>query len=248
MTFPPGTYAGTALLVEAVGIGPGTLITNGTTATGQTITYTITNTVNVPANTKIRIQLANVNNPPDPSNVLTVSITTRDPGNSIIDGPTATNSYNIKQIGTNDIADNSITSSKITDGIISITDFADDAITTPKIADNSIISTKSSESFMKRVTLLDNSAGNTLGWNPTGGTFEFVISEPNADFDTSHVSASVTASRIGGGSLIGIPCTAASVWPGGNAFTIRCGLSPSNSPPDGSELYYLVTSHPAHVS
>lgn len=110
MTFPPGTYAGTALLVEAVGIGPGTLITSGTTAKGQTITYTITNAVNVPANTKIRIQLANVNNPPDPSSVLTVSITTIDPGNSIIDGPTATNSYNIKQIGTNDIADNSITS------------------------------------------------------------------------------------------------------------------------------------------
>ncbi|MGH9952337.1 MAG: hypothetical protein ACRD5J_11960 [Nitrososphaeraceae archaeon] len=58
---------------------------------------------------------------------------------------------------------------------------------------------------MKRVTLLDNAAGNALGWNPTGGTFEFVISEPNADFDTSYVSASVTASRIGGGSLIGIP-------------------------------------------
>jgi hypothetical protein len=29
---------------------------------------------------------------------------------------------------------------------------------------------------MKRVTLLDNAAGNALGWNPTGGTFEFVIS------------------------------------------------------------------------
>ena len=101
---------------------------------------------------------------------------------------------------------------------------------------------------MKRVTLLDNAAGNALGWNPTGGTFEFVISEPNADFDTSYVSASVTASRIGGGSLIGIPGTAAPVWPGGNACTIRCGLSPSNSPPDGSELHYLVTSLPAHVS
>jgi hypothetical protein len=73
MTFPPGTYAGTALLVEAVGIGPGTIITSSTTATGQTITYTITNAVNVPANTKIRIQLANVNNPPDPSSVLTVN-------------------------------------------------------------------------------------------------------------------------------------------------------------------------------
>jgi hypothetical protein len=95
---------------------------------------------------------------------------------------------------------------------------------------------------------MDNAAGNALRWNPTRGTFEFVISEPNADFDTSYVSASVTASRIGGGNLIGIPCTAALVWPGGNAFTIRCGLSPSNSPPDGSELHYLVTSLPAHVS
>jgi hypothetical protein len=118
MTLPPGTYAGAALLVETVGIGPGTIATSGSTSTGQTITYTVTNAVNVPANTKIKIQLSNINNPSDPSSALTVSITTREASNAIIDGPTVTNAYNIKQIGTDDIADDAITNSKIADGAV----------------------------------------------------------------------------------------------------------------------------------
>jgi hypothetical protein len=99
MAFPPGTYVGAAVLVEATGIGPGTIAASGNTVAGMTLTYTVTNEVNVPALTRMRIQVANVNNPPDPSNSLTVTITTRDSFNTIIDGPTATNAYNIKQIG-----------------------------------------------------------------------------------------------------------------------------------------------------
>jgi hypothetical protein len=59
-------------------------------------------------------------------------------------------------------------------------DIADDAITEPKIADNSITSTMPTEPIMKRVTLLDNAAGNAQGWNPDGGTQMFEITEPNA--------------------------------------------------------------------
>ena len=100
---------------------------------------------------------------------------------------------------------------------------------------------------MKKVILLHNAAGNAKGWNPDGGTQIFEITEPNADFDTSYVSASITSSRIAGGNLVGIPCAASPV-PGGNAFTVRCGTGFGQAPPNGSELHYVVISLPAHVS
>jgi hypothetical protein len=53
MDSPAGTYVRAALLVEANGIGPGTIVAGA----GETVTYTVTNPVNVPAFTKIRIQL-----------------------------------------------------------------------------------------------------------------------------------------------------------------------------------------------
>jgi hypothetical protein len=110
MSFPVGTYLGAAVLIEATGIGSGTISAG---AGGNTLAYTVNNAVDVPANTIIRIQIANANNPPTPSTTLTVSITTRDSANAIIDGPTSTNAYNIKQIGTGQIADGAVTGSKI---------------------------------------------------------------------------------------------------------------------------------------
>ena len=59
VTFPVSTQVPTgASFNEAEGIGPGTVSTSG-----QTITYTVTNAVNVPAGTKIRLEFANINNP-----------------------------------------------------------------------------------------------------------------------------------------------------------------------------------------
>jgi hypothetical protein len=51
MDFPEGTYIGSALLVEASGIGPGTI----SAISSNILEYTVTNAVNVPANTIIRI-------------------------------------------------------------------------------------------------------------------------------------------------------------------------------------------------
>jgi hypothetical protein len=98
--FLPSTYVGTALLVEATGIGLGKALASGSAATGQTITYTVDNAVNIPAFTKIRIQLANINNPSTPSDYsLTVTITTKNSAGDIIDGPTSTQAYSMKPIG-----------------------------------------------------------------------------------------------------------------------------------------------------
>ena len=56
MTFPAGTFVGIILLDEAVGIGHGT-IASGTIASSPTLTYTVTSPVNIPAGTKIRLEL-----------------------------------------------------------------------------------------------------------------------------------------------------------------------------------------------
>jgi hypothetical protein len=91
MDFPTGTSVGSVLIVEAVGIDPGTLAASA----GEVLTYTVTNAVNVPALTNIREQISNINNPSAPSASFTVSITTRNTANAIIDGPTPTTVYNM---------------------------------------------------------------------------------------------------------------------------------------------------------
>jgi hypothetical protein len=142
IVFPPGTNVGPSGVIEKVGIGGGTL-----TKVGSTLTYEVTTPVSIPAGTFIRLEIVNVKNPSNPSTTFTATITTRDSGGAIIDGPSSTNVYSLRQIGTNDIADSSITSSKPNEG------------------------------FMKRVTLQDNAAGNALGWNPNGVSTLFTISE-----------------------------------------------------------------------
>jgi hypothetical protein len=74
--------------------------------------------------TNIRIQISNINNPPTPSGPFTVSITTRNAANAIIDGPTATSAYNMVQVGNAQIAPGAVTTTKIATGAVSSTDIA----------------------------------------------------------------------------------------------------------------------------
>ena len=107
ITFPAGTVIGTAPnLVEREGIGAGTAAKTSAT----TIRYTVTSAVCVPANTQIRLEFFNFVNPTTPNTVYKITVTTRNAGGTIIDGPTASNSLNMKQIGTEQIADGAITS------------------------------------------------------------------------------------------------------------------------------------------
>jgi hypothetical protein len=101
VTFPAGTTIPSgAFFNEAEGIGPGTA-----SKSGQTITYTVTNAVNVPAGTKIRLEFTNINNPLSPSANYKVIVITRNAANAIIDGPTESAAYTMKQIGKNVIAE-----------------------------------------------------------------------------------------------------------------------------------------------
>jgi hypothetical protein len=157
IAFPAGILIGSApLLVEREGIGAGTAVKTSATV----IRYTVTSAVSVPAGTQIRLEFFNIVNPTAPSVGYKVTVITRTAGGTTIDGPTLSNSLNMKQINTVQIADGAITS------------------------------TKPAESLMKRVTLIDDPAGHALGWDPGFGPEPpnmFTISEPaiSSDIDNS---------------------------------------------------------------
>jgi hypothetical protein len=110
--FPPGTNIENAKLIDTGGLGPGTF-----TISGQTITYTVAPEVLVPANTELRLQYDNILNPSIPDDNLTVRITTKDTAGSVIDSGTSL-AYKIRQIGTEDISNKSITREKIEPGAV----------------------------------------------------------------------------------------------------------------------------------
>jgi hypothetical protein len=194
MDFPAGTNIAAAGVIERVGIGGGTLLKSG-----SSIAYDVTTPVTVPANTFIRLEMFGIKNPGNPSNTFTATITTRDSAGTLIDGPSVTNVYTIKQVGTNDIADSSITS------------------------------TKPAEAFMRRVTLLDDPAGNDLGWNPNGVTTDFTITEI-LFLDESLISINLenadNVCSVDDYFVLGPP----------TRFSIKC----VTAPPAGAELHYLL--------
>jgi hypothetical protein len=164
MDFPAGTSVGSALIVEAVGIGPGTL----SASAGEVLTYTVTNAVNVPANTIIRIQISNINNPATPNAAYTLTIQTRNPANAIIDGPTTTSAYNMVQVGNAQIAPGAVTTTKIATGAVTTGDIADGAITGSKMAGITKL-------------IFGTCTGSLPSLAPTGGLGEFSCLESNSE-------------------------------------------------------------------
>jgi hypothetical protein len=110
--FPSGTNIVNAKLLDTAGLGPGIY-----TISGQTITYTLAPEVLVPTNTELRLQFDNILNPSVPDANLTVGITTKDSAGSVVDSGTSL-AYKIRQIGTEDISNKSITSEKIEPGAV----------------------------------------------------------------------------------------------------------------------------------
>jgi hypothetical protein len=103
----------------------------------------------------------------------------------------------MKQIGTGQIADNAVTTSKIADGAVSSNDLD------PTI-------------FISRF-LLDNANGNSFGWNPNGVETDFIIFDeavegPNAVLiNVADADSNSQCEALG--SLAGF-------------FTIRCNTAP----------------------
>jgi hypothetical protein len=152
----------------------------------------------VPALTKIRIQLANINNPQTPGASYAVTITTKDGIGTIIDGPTATTAYNMKQIETSDIADNAVTTAKV----------GDDAITTDKVA----------SSFAYKRVLADGESG----WNPDGTAINFPITDTLFD-----VAEAVVVVNLDGDSTAPIATFAVSNLTF-ESFVVTCTSAPPN--------------------
>jgi hypothetical protein len=219
MTFPTGFDLTLATkLIEREGIGFGYF-----SSSGSTLNYTVNKPVKVSAGTMIRLELARI--VAENAGSFTVSVRTLNTANSQIDGPTSSSSFSIEDIGTNDIAANSVTSSKI----------ADNSITSSKIADNSVTAEDVSTSFTIRKTLHDDTSGHTHGWNPDISTTAFAISDsdisgaPSSDF----VSVMVRSGNP-------VFCAAA---PGDTGlFGVYCNTPPGNS----AELEYIITKLPAH--
>jgi hypothetical protein len=121
VAFPNG-FVLSPILIERSGIGAGTLSVSGTT-----ITYTVSGIPSVVlAKTPIRLEFANIiqRSVPGPSQI---TITTKGPFGTIIDGPTASNTSLIQlgraaiadgAVGTNQIADRAVTNSKIQENSI----------------------------------------------------------------------------------------------------------------------------------
>jgi hypothetical protein len=84
-------------LIENSGIGFGTLSVSGTV-----LKYTVSNAVSISGGTVIRLEIARIiaNHPGS----FTVSITTRNSGNSIIDGSTQSSSFPISAVGPNAVS------------------------------------------------------------------------------------------------------------------------------------------------
>src|SRR4029453_2729868 len=110
--FPSATNIVNAKLLDTAGLGPGIY-----TISGQTITYTLAPEVLVPTNTELRLQFDSILNPSVPDPNLTVGITTKDSAGSVVDSGTSL-AYKIRQIGTEDISNKSITSEKIEPGAV----------------------------------------------------------------------------------------------------------------------------------
>jgi hypothetical protein len=194
--FPSGTGIGVSgLLVERQGIGVGTAAKTGPLQ----ITYTVTDPIFIPAGTMIRLELSSIDNPPNAGASYKVTVTTKRPAGTTIDGPTPSATYKIKQIGTNDITDNSITSSK------------------------------PAESFMKKVILSDDDVGHDLGWNPDGDSTLFGIFDtaiPPTGPITSFISIMVVDSI--GATPENHFCDVVRLTPSAQTFSIACSTPPND--------------------
>jgi hypothetical protein len=145
LAFPSGYNTFGAKLIERSGVGAGTVALGPTT-----ITYSVTSPVSVPANTPVRLEFSNINNP-GIAGSYAVTVTTKDSSAAVIDGPTASAAIAIKQIGTNDIANAAVTAAKLGPGAVGTAALANGAVTNAKLAPGAVLIT-ASEAFGSTTT------------------------------------------------------------------------------------------------
>ena len=130
IAFPSGFNLENIRLIERSGIGSGTL-----SFSGSTLKYTVSSTT-IAAGTPIKLEIGSII--AEKGGTFTVTMSTLNSGEGIIDGPTTSAPFTIKRITGSDIAGSTITGADISPG------------------------------FMIRKSLLDDQVGNSKGWNPGG--------------------------------------------------------------------------------
>ena len=187
--FPPGTNIVGAKLVDASGLGPGTY-----KISGQTITYTLAPEVLVPANTELRLLYDNLLNPSIPDANLTVRIITKDSTGSTIDSGTSL-AYKIRQIGTDDISNKSITREKIEPGaVIPVVNLrSSEVVSIPPQRDQSAIAVCSTGEVATGGGYISNSPNVTVTFSSLGDQPRpsWVIHAVNNDTVAHNITATV---------------------------------------------------------
>lgn len=121
ITYPSGFNVANAKLIEVTpppGIGVGTL-----SVSAQTLIYTVTSEVSVAPGTKIMLMIGKIINSNTLSNQVTV--TTKNPAGSIIDGPTPSATFSLKRVNSPMIQNNSVASIDITQNQVTSGDIQD---------------------------------------------------------------------------------------------------------------------------
>ena len=91
-------------LIERSGIGSGSLSNGGPSDSSSKLVYTVDSPVSVSVGTKIRLEIGRIDNSEQTtSNAYRVSVTTKNTGGNTIDGPTSSNSFDMKAIVGEDI-------------------------------------------------------------------------------------------------------------------------------------------------
>ncbi len=225
ITFPDGYNVAGTKLVEKEGIGAGSI-----NVVGNTVTYSVNSPVNNPVGALIRLELSNIVNKITTASS-SVSISTNNVNGVTIDGPT-TAVVPLKQIRTDDIANNAVTSTKI----------GSNSITSQKILDGQVTAEKLSPTLMYTKRLLDTSCVSgepggivgPIGWCPSGqpGNTHFIIK----DDDLQQVAFNQPKNI-----LVSFPGTNTNCWANTGASDPRYMFVDCAQPPvDGASITYTV--------
>lgn len=219
ITFPAGFNIVSAKLMEIQGIGTGSA-----TITGQTLKYSVSSPVLVPASKSIKIMISDVINSVSPSSQVSVVTKDNSINSAIIDGPTKSTAFTLTpvtnaMIGTNAVTStkmgsDSVDTSKIKNNQVTLADMAPNSVNSTKIVDNSIGKQDMNTDFFKKITLIPN----TGGWNPDGIRKIFGIS------DTQVSPTSIILTSVNHGEAGCIKGNHAKGW-----FEIVCNIPPSHN-------------------
>jgi hypothetical protein len=210
--FPAGFKVAGAKLLEVQGIGAGSL-----SVSGQTVKYTLSSAVSVPASAAIKIFIADITNAATNSNQVTVTTKAfSGPNMVVLDGPTNSAAFTLIQVSNTMLASNAVTRAKI----------SANSVDSSKIGDGTLVRADMSATFIKKNVVADCDTCSD-GWIPDGSLRVFY-----KIIDTAVVDSSVVALTTD--TFAPDSCAAFIIEPG--SFNVACKDPVIN----GAKLNYVV--------